>query len=489
MLDPTSYYGGIVASDMKLSRREGKKAQERLEKSKAYSHGILVRTLYQPKIFTSEHERFLRRAAETMYAILEKVMREYECNDEYRRLFGFDKRLEELILRPKAYECPLPVARIDLFFDEDDYSFKFCEFNADGASAMNEDKELFAVISQTAAFKRFAERYEIKSAELFDSWAECFLDIYKTSENAKETPKETPNVAIVDFLHGEKHNNEFEAFKKAFEDAGCKCEICDITKLDYKNGALYSRSGMRIDAVYRRAVTCDIMENYGEVGAFLNAARENAVILIGDFRTQIIHNKILFKILHDDMTKRFLTTYENGFVEAHIPFTVSLTEENVDKYEVQKEIEIVCAPGLDGVEVTEESYVVIAGMGTMTILDILSSPQTSKIQHLILQSNRELETLRKEVTRLGFRIREEYALEEKGIFYVVILWERGSATYQEMEYRYGPYLLKHDLDYLKQMLRREKELFVRLPENHSKKRSEQKKTIAFLEKRIASFSK
>ena len=334
MLDPTSYYGGIVASDMKLSRREAKKAQERLEKSKAYSHGILVRTLYQPKIFTSEHERFLRRAAETMYAILEKVMREYECNDEYRRLFGFDKRLEELILRPKAYECPLPVARIDLFFDEDDYSFKFCEFNADGASAMNEDKELFAVISQTAAFKRFAERYEIKSAELFDSWAECFLDIYKTSENAKETPKETPNVAIVDFLHGEKHNNEFEAFKKAFEDAGCKCEICDITKLDYKNGALYSRSGMHIDAVYRRAVTCDIMENYGEVGAFLDAARENAVILIGDFRTQIIHNKILFKILHDDMTKRFLTTYENGFVEAHIPFTVSLTGENVDKYEV-----------------------------------------------------------------------------------------------------------------------------------------------------------
>lgn len=163
--------------------------------------------------------------------------------------------------------------------------------------------------------------------------------------------------------------------------------------------------------------------------------------------------------------------------------------DNVDKYEVQKEVEIVCAPGLNGVEVTEESYVVIAGMGTMTILDILSSPQTSKIQHLILQSNRELETLRKEVTRLGFRICEEYALEEKGIFYVVILWERGSATYQEMEYRYGPYLLKHDLDYLKQMLRREKELFVRLPENHSKKRSEQKKTIAFLEKRIASFSK
>lgn len=163
--------------------------------------------------------------------------------------------------------------------------------------------------------------------------------------------------------------------------------------------------------------------------------------------------------------------------------------ENVEKYGVQKKVEIVCAPGLDGVEVTEESYVVIAGMGTMTILDILSSPQTSKIQHLILQSNRELETLRKEVTRLGFRIREEHALEEKGISYVIILWERGIVTYQEMEYRYGPYLLKHDPVYLKRMLEKESKLLAHLPETHSKKRKEQEKRVAFLEKRIAGFPK
>lgn len=163
--------------------------------------------------------------------------------------------------------------------------------------------------------------------------------------------------------------------------------------------------------------------------------------------------------------------------------------ENVEKYGVQKKVEIVCAPGLDGVEVTEESYVVIAGMGTMTILDILSSPQTSKIQHLILQSNRELETLRKEVTRLGFYIREEYALEEKGVSYVIILWERGIATYQEMEYRYGPYLLKNDPAYLKRMLKKENELLSHLPETHLKKRREQEKRISLLETKIANFTK
>lgn len=335
MLDPNLYYRGIVDADMKLSRKEGKKAQERMVKSKAYSHGILVYTLYMPKIFTPTAERYFCYAADMMYGILDKVIREYERNAEYRKLFGFDERLEELILRPRMYDCSLPIARIDIFFNEDDYSFKFCEFNADGASAMNEDKELYGVISETEAFKRFEKRFDVRSNELFDSWAECFFDIYASSENAVEKP----HVAIVDFLHGEKHNYEFEEFRSAFENQNCTCEICEITSLKYKDGALYSHSGKKIDAVYRRAVTCDIMESYDEVGDFINAVKDNAVVLIGDFRTQVIHNKIIFKILRDPMTANILDEAERAFVEEHIPFTVSLTEENVKKYNVFEEKE------------------------------------------------------------------------------------------------------------------------------------------------------
>ena len=155
--------------------------------------------------------------------------------------------------------------------------------------------------------------------------------------------------------------------------------------------------------------------------------------------------------------------------------------DNVIRYDLKDKIDIVCAPGLDGVEVTEDSYVVIAGMGTMTILDILSSPQVNKIQHLILQSNRELETLRKEVTRLGFYIREEHAIEEKGIYYVIILLEKGVVSYREMEYRYGPYLLKHDRSYLKWALEREREMLACLPEAYVEKRKKQEQNILFLE--------
>ena len=268
-------------------------------------------------------------AADTMYSILDKVIREYESNPKYRQLFGFDKRLEELILRPRTYSCSLPIARIDIFFNEDDFSFKFCEFNADGASAMNEDRELFNVISKTKAFKQFSESFEINQNELFQSWVNEFLKIYSETENAKKNP----HIAIVDFLNNEV-NNEFEEFKRVFNKNKCTCEICEITKLKYENGVLCSENGNKIDAVYRRAVTCDIMENYDSVMPFINAVKDNSVILIGDFRTQIIHNKLVFKILHDNMTKKILTYDENNFVSEHIPFTTNLTEQALKKFDV-----------------------------------------------------------------------------------------------------------------------------------------------------------
>lgn len=332
MTEPNSYYMGIINSNLKKNRHDGKKAQERMIKSTAYSHGILVYTLYMPKIFNENMVSYFKYISDTMYGILDKVIKEYEINPEYRRLFGFDARLEELILRPRTYSCSLPISRIDIFFNEDDYSFKFCEFNADGASAMNEDRELNKIISQTYAYKKFAEKFNIRTSELFESWADEFLKIYSETENACPCP----HIAIVDFIHGEK-NYEFEAFREAFNSRNCTCEICDIEELQYSGSALYSKSGKKIDAIYRRAVTCDIMHEYNNITDFINAVKDNSVILIGDFRTQIIHNKIIFAILHHKMTAKFLTEEECEFINEHIPFTARLCSESIEKYKILEE--------------------------------------------------------------------------------------------------------------------------------------------------------
>ena len=155
------------------------------------------------------------------------------------------------------------------------------------------------------------------------------MDIYRTYDRAVENPY----VAIVDFFNGD-ISREFTAFKKAFEDNGIECEICEITELRYEDGKLLSPGGRQINAIYRRAVTCDIMRNYDKVLPFIHAAENNDVCLIGDFKTQVIHNKIVFKVLHDDMTSAFLTDEEVQFIKEHIPYTASLTQEQVKKHDV-----------------------------------------------------------------------------------------------------------------------------------------------------------
>lgn len=329
MQKPEEFYKKLIDENFEESIECAKKQQEYIKSSTARYHGYFVHTLYMPKMFTEEMAEYLKAAAEQMYTILEKVINEYQTNAEYRKLFGFDERLEKLILRKNHYECALPIARIDIFFNEDDFSFKFCEFNADGSSAMNEDKELNQAIRLTRTFERFEEKYNTRTFELFNSWVRSFNDIYKTYDNAVENP----HIAIVDFFNGD-ISREFVNFKKAFENNGFSCEICEITDLKYTDGKLMSPNGIQINAVYRRAVTCDIMKNYNKILPFINAVENNDVCVIGDFKTQVIHNKIVFKVLHDEMTSAFLTEAEKKYVKEHIPYTTSLTHKAVKEHNV-----------------------------------------------------------------------------------------------------------------------------------------------------------
>lgn len=322
-------YRGIVEQDLELHAVSSKEISNYIQNSTAKYHGRCVRTLYMPKIFTLDEVDLFERLIETLYGIFYKVMDKYQSDAEYRKLFGFDKRLEKLILRESTYDCLLPIARIDIFLNEETGEFYFCEFNTDGSSAMNEDRELNNAVKLTKAYQEFAAKHELKTFELFDSWVEEFLAIYNTYKYRKENPC----VAIVDFMESAT-NEEFKIFAKAFEKQGIRAEICEIRDLTYEDGVLKSPDGIGIDVIYRRAVTSDIMKHFDEVQPFIHAVVEEKVCLIGDFRTQIVHNKVLYKILHDERTKVFLTEEENSYVKAHVPFTVSLEDGKFDYEEV-----------------------------------------------------------------------------------------------------------------------------------------------------------
>lgn len=317
-------YIEITKTDIKAHMESAKEINQYIRNSTAKYHGRCVKALYVPKIYSEEDEAVFTNLVEQICEIFYKVMNEYRQNAEYRKLFGFDKKLEELILKRPLYDCLLPIARIDIFYNEETGDFKFCEFNTDGTSAMNEDRELNIAFLHSKAYRELSKDYELCSFELFDSWVSAFLKIYDTYE--KKVPH--PRVAIVDFMENATEM-EFQIFAEAFQKQGIEAQVCEIRDLHYRDGHLYGPDGEVIDAIYRRAVTSDIMKHYDEVQDFIKAVKENQVCLIGEFITQIPHNKILYKILHLPQTKKFLNEKENAFVEAHVPKTYSIHDERL----------------------------------------------------------------------------------------------------------------------------------------------------------------
>lgn len=312
---------------LKDKERHAKSALEEIaymNGSTARYHGRCVSTLYVPKLFTKKDIANFRQLIRTLYDIFDKVISHYRAEASYRRLFGFPEELEELILRSPRYQSKMPIARIDIFYNEESGNFKFCEFNTDGSSAMNEDRELNRGIQFTCAYQELAKKYQLSVFELFDSWVEASLEIYRETEGAVEKPY----VAIVDFMESAT-NNEFEIFAERYRQHDVECEICEIRELSYRNGRLYGSGDRPIDMIYRRAVTSDIMKYYEEVADFIQAVKEEAVCLIGDFSTQIAHNKVLYQVLHHPMTKAFLSEKEIAYVEAHVPYTALMTADDL----------------------------------------------------------------------------------------------------------------------------------------------------------------
>ena len=139
---------------------------------------------------------------------------------------------------------------------------------------------------------------------------------------------------------------------------------------------------------------------------------------------------------------------------------------NINKYKLNDQIKPVLNKGLDGIDDFTNSVVVIAGMGTSNILNIIKD---KKIEHLIIQSNNELWRLRREIIKKGYIINKEQIVKEGKIYNVIISFIRGNKKYHIVDYMIGPIIRTKKLDinqeYIKQLIFVNQEIINRLPKH------------------------
>ena len=157
----------------------------------------------------------------------------------------------------------------------------------------------------------------------------------------------------------------------------------------------------------------------------------------------IINNNIVNDILISDIS---LSALKQGI-------------ENIEKYNLQDKIEYRCGNGLEVLNSKDIiDTIIISGMGSNTILDILNNNYLKNINKLIIQSNKDYELLRKEVIKLGFIISDEEVIVDNNKLYINIIFKRGNKNYSNIELKYGTNKMINKEIYYKNLIEKKKKI-------------------------------
>lgn len=274
---------------------------------------------FVPKVFSRRDLGYLSWIAQTTYRIMDKLTRAYLSDAEVRSKFGFSSELERLTMSPVGYACTIPIARVDIFLNEETGAFHFCELNTDGSAGMLATMEVTRANAATVSGSRFMERYRTAMFDIYSACAGTVLSCYREAGGSSAKPV----IAAVDYRESVNWQEMLE-YRRVFSELGAELRFIDLRDLDYSDGVLSGPDGP-VDAVWRRIVLSELEEKPCQgVEAFKRCAAEGKVPMIGGFKTWPCATKTVFAVLHDPVMERYLDDGEISFVKEHVPATYML---------------------------------------------------------------------------------------------------------------------------------------------------------------------
>ena len=115
---------------------------------------------------------------------------------------------------------------------------------------------------------------------------------------------------------------------------------------------------------------------------------------------------------------------------------VASAKEKVSKLNLNDYIDLRVSDGLDNIKDGEANTLVLAGMGTYTILDILKKTNL-RFNKIITISNNYHDILRDEMNKLNYIVSDELIVYENNKYYNLIVFKEGKRKYIEKELLLG----------------------------------------------------
>ncbi len=321
MLSPAAEYYHDLLAQKDLASASRAMLDDGLERARLIFGGRRLSPYLRPHFVSEEDFARVRTVCETVWSAIEKVKDAAILDPSLIDDLGLTDIERTLIAIDPGYRTVSPTARLDSFLTPSAYSF--VELNGESPAGIAYADAAYDIFSVLPVMKRFTETYNVRPLYGRGLMLKVLLKSYEEFLGRK--PDRPPHIAIVD-LKNLPTRTEFELFKEFFQSQGYPAVICSPDELEFADGRL-SYSDFEIDIVYKRLLVNEYLPIIDKYPALLNAYHSRAICMVNSFRSKLIHKKALFAVLTDDRRASLFTAQEQAAIEAHVPWTRMVRDE------------------------------------------------------------------------------------------------------------------------------------------------------------------
>jgi hypothetical protein len=290
----------------------------------------------RPFFLSASDEARVRRAAETIAAIGERVAREALASPALFAQLGITEAEESLIRLDPGYGTASTASRLDAFLlpapstGSGHGGLHFAEYNAESPAGPGYTQRLCELFDSLPTMARFRSSRSVRFHRTIPPLLEALLDSYREWGGTARPP----TMAIVDWRNVPTWS-EFELLRDAFVAAGVPTLVCDPHELEF-DGRSLSTGGKKIDLVYRRVLINDILAQPEACAPLVRAYETHAVCVANTFRCKLPHKKAFFAVLTDPKNAGLFSEPERAIIAAHVPWTRVVADTRAERHGMHK---------------------------------------------------------------------------------------------------------------------------------------------------------
>lgn len=313
MSDAVGDYNSLIEREPHLLTDSRDHLISKLNEVRFVFGGRMLSPYLRPHFVTRAEWQRITTACETVWGAVEKVGRIAPTDNLMLEQIGLTDGERDLVATDPGYEEVSVTSRLDSFLTGEKY--QFVELNAECPAGIAYQDVAAEIFSGLPLMREFAKQHKVTPMYCRQNMLDALLAIYSRVRGQGERP----NIAIVDYK-GLPTQREFELFKEFFETRDYPTTIADPRDLEMREGKLY-HNDFRIDLVYRRVLTTELLEKVDECQAFVEAYKKGAAVFVNSFRTKYVHKKMLFGVLTDERHQHYFTEAEREAISQHVPWT------------------------------------------------------------------------------------------------------------------------------------------------------------------------